>query len=136
MTLARPTRGIVMPKAMPLLAKPGPAKARKAQPAALPMLVSELADCELHAHCDRCGRQLRLHPGPHDINPRARLSSLLAVLVCRAQRGGHSCGGYPRRLILIRDEQQWMLEAGGEWVEDSAAYWEAADFAPEAMSAH
>jgi len=124
-----------MPKAMPLLAKHAPFKAPKGREVALPMLVSELADDELHAHCDRCGRQLRLHPGPHEINPRAKLSSLLASLVCGARRGGRACGGHPRRLILIRAERQWVLEPGGAWVEDDSGYWAAEDFIAEQRGA-
>lgn len=122
-----------MPKTMPLLAKTAPAKTQRLPDAALPMLISELAEHELHAHCDRCGRQLRLHPGPLALNPRARLSSLIGNLVCTARRGGRSCGGQPRRLELIHDDRRWVLEAGGAWVEDENVYWEAADFAAAEM---
>jgi hypothetical protein len=122
-----------MRKAMPLFSKPAPSKTRKARDLALPLLVAELGDCDLHAHCDRCGRALRLHPGPIHLAPRARLASLLDQLHCGARRNGAACGGRPRRLILTRDERRWVLEAAGGWVEDDTVFWEQSDF--EAMRA-
>jgi hypothetical protein len=41
---------------------------------------------------------------------------------------GRTCGGLPRRLVLVRDERQWVLEASGEWLEDHSQFWEASDF--------
>lgn len=117
-----------MTRSMPLLSKSAPVKSRRVLESPLPLLVSELGDSELIAQCDSCGRHLRLHPGPADLNPRARLTGLLDSLRCNAHRQGRSCGGLPRRLILIRDECQWVLDADGEWVEDFSAYWEHADF--------
>jgi hypothetical protein len=122
-----------MPNTMLLLSKAVPAKVRHLLESPLPLRVSELADCELLAHCDRCGRHLRLHPGPVHLRPQARLADLLDSLRCTARRQDRSCGGLPRRLILIREERQWVLEADGDWTEDTSAYWEEADF--EAISA-
>ena len=124
------SRGTDMPNAMPLLSKSAPVKSRRMLDSTLPLLVSDLGDGELIAHCDGCGRHLRLHPGPADLHPRARLARLLDTLRCNAQRQGRSCGGLPRRLMLIREERQWVLEADGEWAEDTGVYWEHADFEP------
>ena len=121
-------RGVVMPNAMPLLSQSAPLKTRRVLASTLPMFVSDLDGCELIAHCDDCGRNLRLHPGPIDLKPRARLADLLDTLRCNAHRQGRSCGGLPRRLLLIRDECQWVLDDSGEWAEDASAYWEHADF--------
>jgi hypothetical protein len=121
-----------MPNAMPLLSKSAPVKSRRMLESTLPSLVSDLGEGELTAHCDRCGRHLRLHPGPADLNPRARLARLLDTLRCSAQRRGSRCDGLPRRLILIREERQWVLEADGDWAEDTGTYWEQADFEPVA----
>lgn len=94
----------------------------------LPTRIADLADCELHVDCDRCGRQFRLYPGHAGFDSRTRLSSLLARLACTARRAGDACGGLPRRLVLVRDERRWVLDAAGEWSEDDFAFWEPADF--------
>lgn len=117
-----PSRALLSKTA--LMRNPGAADA------ALPVSVADLDGFELVVHCDRCGRHHRLHPGIADLAPRARLSSLLQSLLCRAQRAGRLCGGRPRRLILTRDDRRWVLEPKGEWVEDDSAFWEEADFEP------
>jgi hypothetical protein len=91
---------------------------------ALPTRIADLDACELVSHCDRCGRHFRLYPGHADFDSRTRLISLLDRLVC----GARACGGLPRRLVLVRDERQWMLEASGDWVEDESLFWEHGDF--------
>jgi hypothetical protein len=94
----------------------------------LPTRIGDLDGCELAAHCESCGRQFRLYPGPADFDSRTKLVSLLDRLACRARRNGRACGGLPRRLVLVREERQWLLDASGEWVEDDFACWEQADF--------
>jgi len=125
--------GAPMPKIMPLLAKPAPVKTPRVKTprrveAALPMRMADLADCELVAQCESCGRHLRLHPGHTDFDSRTRLVSLLDRLLCTARRNSRTCGGRPRRLTLTRDEQSWVLDEGGAWIADDTAFWEAADF--------
>jgi hypothetical protein len=115
-------------RSKPLLSKSAQLKTRKAVDAALPMRIADLGDGELTAHCDRCGRHLRLYPGPSGLDPRTGLVNLLERLVCGAQRQGGACGGLPRRLILLRDELQWVLDQSGDWVEDESAFWELSDF--------
>lgn len=95
----------------------------------LPMRIADLDDCELLAHCDCCGRHLRLYPGHAGFDARMRLSSLFARLSCTGRRNGDACGGLPRRLVLLRNERRWVLEAStGQWTEDDYAFWEDADF--------
>jgi hypothetical protein len=98
----------------------------------LPMRISDLHGCELISHCDCCGRHLRLYPGPAGFDSSTRLDSLLERLVCGARRNGRACTGLPRRLVLVRDDRQWMLEASGDWVEDESVFWEHSDFAARA----
>jgi hypothetical protein len=57
------------------------------------------------------------------------LVTLLERQVCGARRQGRACGGLPRRLVLVRDERRWMLEASGAWTEDDSVFWEHSDFA-------
>ena len=95
---------------------------------ALPTRIADLDGSELVAHCDRCGRHLRLYPGHADFDSRTRLISLFDRLACGARREGHACGGLPRRLVLVRDERQWALDASGDWIEDEALFWEPGDF--------
>lgn len=99
---------------------------------ALPLRIADLDVCELISHCDRCGRHLRLYPGHADFDSRTRLVSLLERLVCGARHNGLACGGLPRRLMLVRDERQWTLDASGDWVEDESLFWEAGDFGARA----
>jgi len=94
----------------------------------LPVRVADLDGSALSAHCDCCGRQLQLYPGHADFDSRTKLVSLLDRLVCGARLNGRTCGGLPRRLVLVRDERQWVLEASGEWLEDHSQFWEASDF--------
>src|SRR5690242_1215999 len=94
----------------------------------LPVHIADLEGCELRSHCDCCGRQLRLYPGHADFHARMKLVSLLDRLTCSARSNGRPCGGRPRRLVLARDERQWVLEASGEWLEDHSEFWEASDF--------
>jgi hypothetical protein len=121
-------------RSKPLLSKSAQLKTRKAVDDVLPMRIADLGDCELTAHCDRCGRHLRLYPGPSVLDSRTGLVSLLERLVCGAQRQGGACGGLPRRLILLRDERHWVLDESGGWVEDESVFWEPSDF--EARAAH
>jgi len=114
-------------RSKPLLSKSAQLKT-KAVGDALPMRIADLGARELVSHCDRCGRHLRLYPGHADFDSRTRLVSLLDRLVCGARRDGRACGGLPRRLVLVRDERQWMLEASGDWVEDESLFWEHGDF--------
>lgn len=114
-------------RSKPLLSKSALLKTRKALDA-LPMRIADLDGCELVAHCDRCGRHLRLYPGHADFDSRTALVSLLDRLACSARRSGQACGGLPRRLVLVRDERQWLLDASGEWVEDDSLFWEPSDF--------
>ena len=100
----------------------------KAFDVALPVRIADLDGCELAAHCDRCGRHFRLYPGHADFDSRTKLASLLDRLVCGARRNGRACGGLPRRLMLLRDERQWLLDAAGEWLEDESQFWEQSDF--------
>jgi hypothetical protein len=95
---------------------------------ALPTRIGDLDGCELVSHCDRCGRHLRLYPGHADFDSRTKLVSLLNRLVCGATRNGRACGGQPRRLVLVRDERRWTLEASAGWIEDDSLFWEPADF--------
>jgi hypothetical protein len=114
-------------RSKPLLSKSALLKT-KAVGRPLPVRVADLDGCELLAHCDRCGRHLRLYPGHADLDARTRLVSLLERLACSARRGGQACGGLPRRLMLVRDERQWALDASGDWVEDDGLFWEPGDF--------
>ncbi|MDQ7246624.1 hypothetical protein [Dongia sedimenti] len=114
-------------RSKPLLSKAAQLKTRKAVHT-LPMRIADLDGCELVSHCDRCGRHLRLYPGHADFDSRTRLVSLLDRLACSAQRNGRACGGLPRRLMLVRDERRWLLDAAGEWVEDQSLFWEPGDF--------
>lgn len=100
---------------------------------ALPRTIADLGGFELTADCDRCGRHLRLHPGPTELGLRTRLVSLLKQLTCSARRNGSACAGRPRRLILTRDDRRWCLDHSGLWSEDQGAVWEDADF--EALAA-
>ena len=111
-----------------LFSKPALVKSRVTVDSTLPMSVAALADFELSADCDRCGRHLQLYPGPADFHPRTRLVSLLHRLNCRAQRNGRPCDGQPRRLILARGERRWVLDQAGTWVEDDTLFWESRDF--------
>jgi hypothetical protein len=115
-------------RSKPLLSKSSLLKTRHAVSGALPVCIADLDGSELIAHCDCCGRQLRLYPGPTGLDPRTRLVSLLDRLVCGARRNGRACGGLPRRLMLVLDERQWVLEASGEWIEDDSVFWEHSDF--------
>jgi len=115
-------------RSKPLLSKSVILKTRKAAERPLPVRMADLDGCELTVHCDCCGRHLRLHPGIADFHPNTHLSRLLERLTCTARRNGRSCGGRPRRLILLRDERQWVLDASGDWQEDESAYWEESDF--------
>jgi hypothetical protein len=100
----------------------------KAFGAGLPTRIADLDGCELVCHCEGCGRHFRLYPGHADFDSRMKLVSLLDRHVCSAQRNARACGGLPRRLVLVRDEQQWLLDASGKWIEDDSAFWEAGDF--------
>jgi hypothetical protein len=111
-----------------LLSKTALLKTRNAVGAGLPMRIADLDGSELVAHCDRCGRHLRLYPGHAGFDTRMHLVSLLDRLVCGARRNGQACGGLPRRLMLVRDERHWALEASGAWIEDESHFWEQADF--------
>jgi len=119
-------------RSKPLLSKSALLKTRRAVDDALPMRIADLGVCELVSHCDRCGRHFRLYPGPTGLDPRTSLVNLLERLVCGAQRQGGACGGLPRRLVLVRDEQQWHLDASGDWIEDESVFWEHSDFAARA----
>jgi len=94
----------------------------------LPLRIADLDGSALTSHCDCCGRHLQLYPGPGDFDSRTKLVSLLERRVCGARLNGRACGGLPRRLVLVRDERQWVLEASGEWREDDSLFWEASDF--------
>jgi hypothetical protein len=94
----------------------------------LPMRIGDLDRSELISHCDCCGRHFRLYPGHADFDSRTKLVSLLDRLVCGARRDGRACGGLPRRLVLVRDERRWVLDASGEWLEDESQFWEPGDF--------
>jgi hypothetical protein len=111
-----------------LLSKSSLLKTRRAVADGLPMRIADLDGSELAAHCDGCGRHLRLYPGHADFDSRTRLVSLLERLVCGARHKGGTCGGLPRRLVLLRDERRWTLDASGDWVEDHALFWEQSDF--------
>jgi hypothetical protein len=100
----------------------------KASGTTLPARIADLDGCTLIAHCDCCGRHLQLYPGHAGFDARMKLTSLLDRLVCGARRNGRVCGGLPRRLVLMRDERQWVLDASGEWLEDEFHFWEAGDF--------
>ena len=100
----------------------------------LPIRIADLDGCELTSHCDCCGRHFQLYPGPAEFDSRMKLVSLLDRLACSARSKGRVCGGSPRRLVLMRDERRWVLDASGEWLEDDSAFWEASDF--EACAAH
>jgi len=110
-----------------LLSKSAQLKTRNAVEA-LPLLIADLGDGELVAHCDCCGRHFQLYPGHADFDAKTRLVSLLDRLVCGARRNGDACGGLPRRLILTRDERSWVLDSSGQWIEDHAQFWEHSDF--------
>jgi hypothetical protein len=108
-------------------------------PEALPLTVGDLAGFELASHCERCGRVHPVYPGPRDLHPRMRLVDLIGTLLCQARRGGRTCGGRPRRLILAREghgtagsfhhlSAQWTLDQTGAWVEDETLFWGAGDF--------
>jgi len=120
-------------RSKPLLSKSSLLKTRHAADSPLPMRVADLDGCALIAHCDRCGRHLQLYPGLGDFASGTRLVSLLERLVCGARRQGRACGGLPRRLVLVRDERQWVLEASGDWTENESVFWEHSDF--EALAA-
>ena len=115
-------------RSKPLLSKSSLLKTRKRVDQNLPMRIADLDGCELIAQCDGCGRHLRLYPGHADFDSRLHLVGLLDRLVCTARHHGRACGGLPRRLMLVRDERQWILEASGEWIEDESVFWEQADF--------
>jgi hypothetical protein len=100
----------------------------KALGAGLPIRIADLDGCELACHCEGCGRHFQLYPGHAAFDSRMKLVSLLDRHVCSAQRNGRACGGLPRRLVLMRDAQQWLLDVSGEWVEDDSAFWEPSDF--------
>jgi hypothetical protein len=114
-------------RSKPLLSKSARLKTRQAADT-LPVHIADLDGCELVSHCDRCGRHFRLYPGHADFDSRTRLVSLLNRLSCSARRDGSACGGLPRRLMLVRDDRQWLLDASGEWVEDESVFWENSDF--------
>jgi hypothetical protein len=111
-----------------LLSKSALLKIRKAAGGPLPIYVADLDGCELVSHCDCCGRHFQLYPGHVAFGPRTRLVRLLTQLSCSARRNGRPCGGHPRRLILVRDERQWVLDSAGEWTEDASVFWEQSDF--------
>jgi hypothetical protein len=115
-----------------LLSRSSQLKTRTAVEERLPSRIADLGDDELVAHCDGCGRHLRLYPGPANLDPRTRLVSLLERLVCGARCHGRACGGLPRRLVLVHDERRWVLDASG-WAEGDSAFWEPGDF--EALAA-
>lgn len=115
-------------RSKPLLSKFALLKTRKTVERPLPVRVADLDGCVLTTQCECCGRHLQLYPGIADHHPNTHLVRLLAQLACTARRNGEACGGHPRRLILVRDERQWTLEASGAWVVDDCAYWEADDF--------
>ena len=117
-----------------LLSKSSLLKTRNAVGDTLPTHVADLDGCELVCHCDRCGRHFRLYPGHADFGARTRLVSLLDRLACVARRNGSACKGLPRRLVLVRDERQWHLDASGDWIEDDSAFWERSDFDSRAES--
>jgi hypothetical protein len=94
----------------------------------LPTRIADLDGCALTAHCEGCGRHFQLYPGPAAFDSRMKLVRLLDRHVCGARRKGRACGGLPRRLTLVRDERQWVLDAGGAWREDDSAFWELSDF--------
>jgi hypothetical protein len=94
----------------------------------LPLRVADLDGSELTSHCDCCGRHFRLYPGHADFDSRMKLTSLFDRLICGARVNGNACGGLPRRLTLVRDEQCWVMDASGEWREDDSAFWEPHDF--------
>lgn len=100
----------------------------KASRDALPMRIADLDGATLTAHCEGCGRHFQLYPGHAGFDARTKLVSLLDRLACAARRNGRACGGRPRRLMLLRDDRQWALDASGQWVEDDSAFWEPADF--------
>ncbi len=100
----------------------------------LPTRIADLEGYALVCHCDSCGRHLQLYPGHADFDSRMKLVSLLGRLACGAQRNGRACGGLPRRLVLLRDDRQWMLDSSGDWREDDSQFWEPSDF--EAHAAH
>jgi hypothetical protein len=100
----------------------------RASATALPTRVVDLDGCELMAHCDGCGRHFQLYPGPAHLDSRMKLVRLLDRHVCGARRNGRACGGLPRRLVLVRDAQEWVLDASGEWRADDSAFWEPSDF--------
>jgi hypothetical protein len=106
----------------------------KASGSTLPIRIADLDNCELTSHCDCCGRHFQLYPGPAEFDSRIKLVSLLDRLVCSARLNGRACGGLPRRLVLVRDGHQWVLDASGEWLEDDSAFWESCDF--EARAVH
>jgi len=117
-----------MVRSMPSKALLAKSAQLKAFGTTLPVRIADLDGCELTSHCDCCGRHFRLYPGHADFDPRMKLVSLLDRVTCGARRNGRACGGLPRRLVLVRDERQWVLEASGEWLEDDSQYWELADF--------
>jgi|AraplaMF_Col_mMF_1032025.scaffolds.fasta_scaffold01505_4 hypothetical protein len=106
----------------------------KAFGSTLPTRIADLDGCELISHCDGCGRHFQLYPGHADFDSRMKLAGLLERLVCSARLNGRVCRGLPRRLVLVRDEHRWVLEASGEWREDDSAFWEASDFEARAES--
>ena len=109
-----------------LLSKSAQLKTRKG--VGLPMVIADLDGCELVSHCDCCGRHFRLYPGHAAFGPRTRLVNLLTRLSCSAGSKGATCGGHCRRLILVRDERQWVLDSTGDWAEDESTFWEQSDF--------
>jgi hypothetical protein len=115
-------------RSKPLLSKSARLKTRPAVEDALPMRIGDLGSYGLVSHCDRCGRHLQLYPGHADLGAGKRLGTLLTHLVCRAQRQGSVCGGLPRRLVLVREERRWVLDASGDWIEDESVFWEQSDF--------
>jgi hypothetical protein len=126
---SRSTLTMVAPmRSKALLSQSALLKARKAAGRPLPITVADLDGCALVAHCDCCGRHFQLYPGPAAFGPRTRLASLLNRLSCSARRMGEPCGSRPRRLVLVRDECQWVLDSAGEWTEDTSVFWEQSDF--------
>ena len=115
-------------RSKPLLSKSAFLTTPKRVESPLPVRIADLKGDELSAQCDCCGRHLRLYPGFADHHPNTHLTRLFEQLTCTARRRGKRCGGHMRHLILLRDEQQWMLDAAGAWAEDESVYWEAADF--------
>ena len=95
---------------------------------ALPTRIGDLNGCELTVHCEGCGRHVQLYPGHAAFHSRMKLASLLQRLACTARRNGRACGGLPRRLTLVRDEQHRVLDADGEWRADDSVFWEPSDF--------